>query len=78
LRKRYKPIELKFGSDFGEFFAGVLRSAMIVRFAEEVMEEALGKGIDQYVILGAGLDSFALRRRNLAPLPHVEATLPAL
>ena len=73
LRQRYGPIELKFGSDFGEFFAGVLRSAMIVRsrFAEEVMEEALGRGIEQYVILGAGLDSFALRRRDLASLLQV-------
>ena len=36
------------------------------RYAEEKLENAVGRGIDQYVILGAGLDSFALRRRDLA------------
>ena len=36
------------------------------RYAEEKLEEAVARGIDQYVLLGAGLDSFALRRRDLA------------
>ena len=35
------------------------------RYAEEKLEEAISNGIDQYVLLGAGLDSFALRRRDL-------------
>lgn len=37
-----------------------------VRFVEDRLEEAIGKGINQYVILGAGLDTFAFRRLDLA------------
>ena len=36
------------------------------RFAEEKLEEAIKRGTKQYVILGAGLDSFALRRKDLS------------
>jgi methyltransferase (TIGR00027 family) len=35
------------------------------RWAEDALEEALGAGVAQYVILGAGLDAFALRRSDL-------------
>src|SRR6516165_9582026 len=35
------------------------------RFAEDVVEQAAASGTGQYVILGAGLDSFAYRRRDL-------------
>lgn len=35
------------------------------RFAEDALEEALGRGLRQVVLVGAGLDSFALRRRDL-------------
>lgn len=40
----------------------VLRS----RFAEDRLEEAVRRGVSQYVILGAGLDSFALRQPEWA------------
>ena len=36
------------------------------RYAEECLEAAIGRGLNQYVIVGAGLDSFALRRRDVA------------
>lgn len=36
------------------------------RYTEEKLESAMLRGIDQYVILGAGLDSFAWRRGDLA------------
>ena len=36
------------------------------RYAEEKLENAVARGIDQYVVMGAGLDSFAWRRRDLA------------
>lgn len=36
------------------------------RFAEDRLEEAIEKGMNQYVILGAGLDTFAFRRLDLA------------
>ena len=37
------------------------------RYAEQAVEAAFRDGIRQYVIVGAGLDSFALRRTDLAP-----------
>src|SRR5262249_30634293 len=36
------------------------------RYTEEALGKALERGVAQYVILGAGLDSFAYRRRDLA------------
>jgi methyltransferase (TIGR00027 family) len=35
------------------------------RFAEDIVEQAAASGTTQYVILGAGLDSFANRRADL-------------
>ena len=35
------------------------------RFTEDLVERAIGRGVEQYVILGAGLDSFAYRRGEL-------------
>ncbi len=35
------------------------------RFTEERLAEAMREGISQYVIIGAGLDTFALRRADL-------------
>lgn len=37
-----------------------------IRYAEDRLREAVGAGVGQYVILGAGLDTFALRRGELA------------
>lgn len=36
------------------------------RYAEDKLESAIGSGIKQYVIIGAGFDSFALRRKDLS------------
>ncbi|QEE26928.1 class I SAM-dependent methyltransferase [Terriglobus albidus] len=36
------------------------------RFIEDLVEEQAGRGIRQYVLLGAGLDSFAQRRPEIA------------
>jgi methyltransferase (TIGR00027 family) len=35
------------------------------RFPEDIVEQAAASGVGQYVILGAGLDSFAYRRSDL-------------
>jgi len=35
------------------------------RFTEDIVEQAAASGVGQYVILGAGLDSFAYRRSDL-------------
>jgi methyltransferase (TIGR00027 family) len=48
------------------------------RFAEDIVEQAVGNGVCQYVILGAGLDSFAYRREDLlAHLRVFEVDHPA-
>ena len=54
------------------------RCSMAVRsrFAEDRLAEAVAAGVEQYVVLGAGLDTFALRN----PFPHLrvfEVDLPA-
>jgi methyltransferase (TIGR00027 family) len=36
------------------------------RYAEDSLEEAIQNGVRQYIILGAGLDTFAYRRPDLA------------
>ena len=41
------------------------------RYTEDELSKALARGIKQYVILGAGLDSFAYRRRDLADVLRV-------
>lgn len=48
-----------------------LRAAVVVRsrFAEEEVARAVADGVRQYVVLGAGLDTFAYRN------PHAEAGL---
>ncbi|MGW2346258.1 class I SAM-dependent methyltransferase [Streptomyces sp. NPDC001661] len=44
------------------------RAAMVsrARFVEDLVERAAERGVDQYVILGAGLDTLAQRRPGLA------------
>ena len=37
-----------------------------LRYAEDEVERCVREGIDQYVVLGAGFDTFALRREDLA------------
>src|SRR3712207_1144015 len=39
--------------------------ALRSRLTEDALLRAFGRGVDQYVILGAGLDSFAWRRRDI-------------
>jgi methyltransferase (TIGR00027 family) len=43
-----------------------LAFAIRARFVEDAVEAAMRQGIGQYVILGAGLDSFAYRRADLS------------
>jgi methyltransferase (TIGR00027 family) len=44
--------------------ARIMRSAFVLRsrFAEDELEAAAARGVKQYVILGAGLDTFAFRQ----------------
>ncbi len=41
------------------------------RYAEDLLEAAVQSGIDQYVLLGAGLDTFGLRRPDLLRIVRV-------
>jgi len=50
---------------------GVYRSAALTvvlrsRYTEDKLDDAILSGVGQYVILGAGYDTFALRRQDLA------------
>ncbi|MGA7911900.1 MAG: class I SAM-dependent methyltransferase, partial [Candidatus Dormiibacterota bacterium] len=47
------------------------------RFAEDRFAKAVERGIDQYVILGAGLDSFAYRSELAARVRVFEVDAPA-
>ncbi len=42
-----------------------------MRYAEDALAEAVGRGARQYVIVGAGMDSFALRRPRFAEAVEV-------
>lgn len=50
------------------FRASILARA---RYVEELLEQRVSQGVAQYVILGAGLDTFAQRRPELASHLHV-------
>lgn len=60
-------------AEFAQFFFSRLRAVMTVRsrHAEEELARAIQRGVTQYVLLGAGLDSFACRRRDLIGTLHV-------
>ncbi len=49
-------------------FTRPFRASIVARarFIEDLVEEQSGRGVGQYVILGAGLDTFAQRRPELA------------
>jgi methyltransferase (TIGR00027 family) len=54
--------------DMNPLFTRTFRAAMVARarFIEDLVLEQAGRGIEQYVILGAGLDTFAQRRVEIA------------
>ncbi len=66
----------RFTPDFARFELSSLRAIMAVRnrYAEDELKTALQHGVTQYVLLGAGLDSFAYRRRDLSDVLRVFET----
>ncbi len=54
--------------DMDPRFTGPFRASIVARarFFEDLVEQEAGRGVDQYVILGAGLDTFAQRRPPVA------------
>lgn len=49
-------------------FSKPMRASIVgrARFVEDIVEEQVQRGVNQYVILGAGLDTFAQRHEDLA------------
>lgn len=60
-------------ADFGDKVFDLYRAFALVRnrYAEDELQKAVAGGVDQYVILGAGLDSFAYRRPDLMEVLRV-------
>lgn len=59
--------------DMDPVFTSGFRGAMVARarFIEDLVAEQADRGVGQYVLLGAGLDSFAQRRSELASRLHI-------
>jgi len=53
----------EFASNFYQSYRAF--AVMLHLYTEDELEKALARGVSQYVILGAGLDSFAYRRPDL-------------
>lgn len=66
-------VSAKVGPEIAQMVFRAPRAAMVMRsrYAEDALSEAITRGIRRYVILGAGLDSFAWRRRDLEPTMQV-------
>lgn len=84
LRAAMARMQAEFAQRSDETFANLilrdLRATILLRnrYAEDQLERAMARGLRQYVMLGAGLDSFALRRPDLAArLEIFELDLPA-
>jgi methyltransferase (TIGR00027 family) len=59
--------------DMDPNFTAPFRASIVARarFLEDLVTEQAGRGVGQYVILGAGLDTFAQRRPEIASRLHV-------
>lgn len=59
--------------DMNPDFSKSMRASIVgrARFIEDIVEDRLAKGVSQYVILGAGLDTFAQRRSDLASRANI-------
>lgn len=54
-----------------------VRAVARSRYTEDRLAEAVGRGVDQYVILGAGLDTFAYRSKLAASVRVFEVDHPS-
>lgn len=59
--------------DMNPEFSKGMRASIVgrARFIEDLVEEQSQQGVTQYVILGAGLDTFAQRRPDIASRLHI-------
>ena len=68
LDKQFNTPESESGSDLTNILPPFTKTNFIIcraRYMEDTLEKAVSQGIKQYVILGAGLDTFAFRRLDL-------------
>jgi len=73
LKAMMAEVSAKIGPEMAEMVFRAPRAAMLMRsrYTEDALNEAIARGIRHYVILGAGLDSFAWRRRDVEPTIQV-------
>lgn len=66
-------VEWRSRPDMNPDFSKGMRASIVgrARFVEDIVEEQADYGVTQYVILGAGLDTFAQRRPEIASRLHV-------
>lgn len=59
--------------DMDPEFSKSMRASIVgrARFVEDLVEEQVKEGVSQYIILGAGLDTFAQRRVDLTSRLHI-------
>lgn len=80
LEKRRRFVASKVGAERADAVFRHMRATMTTRsrYTEDELNAAIRQGTGQYVILGAGLDSLAYRRRDLEETLKVfEVDLPA-
>jgi methyltransferase (TIGR00027 family) len=55
-------------SDMDPQFTRLFRASIVARarFIEDLVAEEVGRGVSQYIVLGAGLDTFAQRKPEIA------------
>jgi methyltransferase (TIGR00027 family) len=60
-------------ADMNPEFSKPMRASIVgrARFIEDMVAEETNKGTEQYVILGAGIDTFAQRRPEIASRLHI-------
>jgi methyltransferase (TIGR00027 family) len=66
-------IAVRTSPDIAQIALRHLRASVIVRsrYVEDELDRAIKRGVSQYVILGAGLDSFAYRRSDVAKVLRI-------
>jgi methyltransferase (TIGR00027 family) len=66
-------LQAGFSAEFAQAVFRHFRAMAVLRsrYVEDQLSRAISRGVRQYVILGAGFDSFAYRRKDLAQSVHV-------
>lgn len=70
---RLAEVAQRISPNFSQAVSRNSRAALVMRsrYTEDALSQAIERGVAQYVILGAGLDSFAYRRQDLSSVLHV-------